>query len=88
MEAIAVEAFRKYRGPTDLRSMLIRFCESASKIVLDPIRDLTGQSRNVDDYMGKERSPRRRRASKNFERMHNRFSACRNARHLDRLFGS
>ena len=88
MEAIAIEAFRKYRGPTDLRSMLIRFCESASEIVLEPIRDSTGQSRNVDDYLGEARSPRRRRASKNFRRMHNRFSACRSARHLDKLFGN
>ena len=88
MEAIAVEAFRKYRGPTDLRSMLIRFCESASEIVLDPIRDLTGQSRNVDDYMGEARSRQRRRASRNFRRMYNRFSFCRTARDLDRLFGS
>lgn len=88
MESIAIEAFRDYQGPTDLRSMLIHFCESASEIVLTPIRDSTGQSRNVDDYMGRPKSKRRRRASKNFQRMHNRFSACRTARHLDRLFGS
>lgn len=88
MESIAIEAFRDYQGPTDLRSMLIHFCESASEIVLEPIGDSTGQSLNVDDYMGRARSKRRRRASKNFRRMFNRFSACRTARHLDRLFGS
>ena len=88
MESIDIEAFRNYQGPTDLRSMVIHFCKSASKIVLDPIRDSTGQSRNVDDYMGRAKSPRRRRASKNFQRMLNRFSVCRTARHLDRLFGS
>ena len=88
MESIAIEAFRNYRGPTDLRSMVIHFCESASKIVLEPISDSTGQSDNVDDYMGGAKSLRRRRASKNFRRMLNRFSACRSARHLDILFGS
>ena len=88
MEAIAIEAFRDYQGPTDLRSMLIHFCESASEIVLTPIRDSTGQSRNVDDYLGKARSPQRKRASRNFRKMHNRFSFCRTARDLDRLFGS
>ena len=88
MEAIAIEAFRDYQGLTDLRSMLIHFCESASEIVLEPIKDLTKQSRNVDGYMKGARSPQRRRASKNFRKMHNRFSACRSARHLDRLFGS
>ena len=87
MESIAVEAFRNYQGPINLRSMLIHFCESASEIVLEPIRDSTEQSINVDGYMKGARSPRRRRASKNFRRMLNRFSACRTARHLDKLFG-
>ena len=88
MEAIAIEAFRDYQGQTDLRSMLIHFCKSASKIVLGPIKDPTKQSRNVDGYMGRENSDKRKRASKKFKRMHNRFSFCRTARDLDRLFGS
>ena len=88
MEAIAIEAFRKYRGPTDLRSMVIHFCESASEIVLAPIKDPTKQSRNVDDYMGRAKSDKRKRASKKFRRMFNRFSACKTARDLDRLFGN
>ena len=88
MEAIAIEAFRDYQGPTDLRSMLIRFCKSASKIVLAPIKDPTKQSRNVDDYMGRANSDKRKRASKKFRRMLDRFSACKTARDLDRLFGS
>ena len=87
MESIAIEAFRDYQGPTDLRSMLIHFCESAFEIVLEPIRDSTGQSRNVDEYMGEARSRQRRRASRNFRRMYNRFSFCRTAMDLDRLFG-
>ena len=88
MESIAIEAFRDYQGPTDLRSMVIRFCESASEIVLEPIRDSTGQSRNVDEYMKGARSPRRRRASENFRRMLDHFSACRSVSDLDALFGN
>ena len=88
MESIAIEAFRDYQGPTDLRSMVIHFCESASEIVLEPITDSTGQSRNVDEYMKGARSPRRRRASENFRRMLDHFSACRSVSDLDALFGN
>lgn len=88
MESIAIEAFRDYQGPTDLRSMVIHFCESASEIVLEPIRDSTGQSRNVDEYMDEARSPRRVQASRNFREMLDRFSACRSGGDLDRLFGN
>lgn len=87
MESIAIKAFRDYQGPTDLRSMLIHFCKSASEIVLEPIKDSTGQSLNVDDYMGDAKSHRRKRASKNFRRMLNSFSACKGGEDLDRLFG-
>ena len=87
MESIAIEAFRTYRGPTDLRSIVIHFCESASKIVLKPISGSTGQSDNVDEYMDEARSPRRRRASGHFREMLDSFSACRSGGDLDRLFG-
>ena len=87
MESMAILAFRNYQGPTDLRSMFMHFCESATKTVLNPIKDLTKQSRYVDEYMGDAGSRRRKRASKNFRKMLNRFGACRSGRHLERLFG-
>lgn len=88
MESIAIKAFRDYQGPTDLRSMVIHFCESASKIVLEPISDSTGQSRDVDEYMDEARSPRRMKASGHFREMLDRFSACRSGGDLDALFGN
>ncbi len=87
MESIAIQAFRNYQKKTDLRSILIHFCESASEIVLEPIKDSSEQSINADEYMKGANSPKRKRASKNFQKMLNRFSACRNRRHLERLFG-
>ena len=87
MESIAIIAFRNYQGPTDLRSMLIHFCESATEIVLEPIKDSTGQSINADEYMKGARSPKRARASSNFREMLDRFRACRSRRDLERLFG-
>lgn len=87
MEAMAILAFRNYQGPPDLRSMLIHFCKSATKTVLNPIKDLTKQSRYVDEYMGRAGSSKRKRASKNFQRMLNRFSHCKSRRDLDALFG-
>ena len=87
MESIAIQAFRNYQGQNDLRSMLIHFCESATEIVLEPIKDSTGQSINADEYMGGAGSQRRKWASKSFRRMLNRFSYRRSGRHLERLFG-
>lgn len=87
MESIAIQAFRNYQKKTDLRSMLIHFCESATEIVLEPIKDSSEQTVNADEYMKGARSPKRARASKNFRKMLNRFSACRSRRDLERLFG-
>ena len=50
MEALAVDAVKGYRKAMTLRSLLLHVIESASTRVLEPIPDITRQSRNVDDY--------------------------------------
>ena len=52
IESLAVEAFKNYRGPTDLKSMVSHLTDYSSTAVQQSIRDSTGQSRHVDDYMG------------------------------------
>jgi hypothetical protein len=63
IEAIAINAFRDYDGPTDRKAMLTHLVEYASKAVLTPIRDKTGQSIHIDDSLGSSDSYERQRAS-------------------------
>lgn len=52
MESLGIEAFRGYQGDTTTSAMLPVFFERARELVLSPIRDTTGQSVHVDDYLG------------------------------------
>jgi hypothetical protein len=59
MESLGIEAFRGYQGDTTTSAMLPVFFERARDLVLTPIRDRTGQSVHVDDYLGPANSPAR-----------------------------
>jgi hypothetical protein len=59
MESLGIEAFRGYQGDTTTSAMLPVFFERARELVLSPIRDRTGQSVHVDDYLGPANSPAR-----------------------------
>lgn len=63
VESLAVAAFRKYDGPTTTAAMLPAFFERAKDLVLNPIRDSTGQSVHVDGYLGESGSVERTSAS-------------------------
>ena len=65
VEALAIEAFRTYSGPRTPRAMLSHLMEHASQRVLRPIRDVTGQSRYVDENLGEANSADRQRLSRN-----------------------
>ena len=86
MESLAIEAFKNYRGPTDLKSMVMHLTDYAATAVKQPIRDSTGQSRNVDDYMDGQGSAARQRAAANFKRMRDGIDNCRSEGDLDNLF--
>ena len=86
MESLAIEVFHNCRGPHDLASMLSHFCTAAATAVLHPITDSTGQSRDVDEYLGQARSRARRRAAEHFKEMGRRFEACHSVEDLDDLF--
>ena len=62
-EALAVEAFRDYVGPRTPKAMVTHFLDFASRSVLHPIVDVTGQSSHVDDSLGSPDSAARRRLS-------------------------
>jgi hypothetical protein len=53
--------------------MLRYFFKRAKDIVKTPIRDKTGQSINVDEYLGPENSVRRSQTSYTLDRMYRRM---------------
>lgn len=59
-ESLAIEVFKNYNGPQQTKAMVKHFFNEASKRVMSPIADSTGQSRHVDDYLGSRNSTSRR----------------------------
>jgi hypothetical protein len=68
-ESLAVEVFRGYAGPYTLKEMVKHYFDEASRRVLNPIRDRTGQSVHVDDSLGPADSLERRTVSDAFARV-------------------
>ena len=64
MEALAIEAFGAYSGPRTPKAMLTHLVQHASQRVLNPIRDVTGQSRYVDENLGEANSVSRQNLSR------------------------
>ena len=52
--------FKGYDGKKTPKAMLTHFCEKAAKRVMQPMKDITGQSSSVDTDLGSARSDSRR----------------------------
>ena len=63
VESLAVAVFRNYDGKKTTAAMLPTFFERAKHLVRGPIRDSTGQSVHVDEYLGPADSQARLTAS-------------------------
>lgn len=63
VEALSVEIFSNYQGVKTPRNMLKHFFSEASKRVLEPIKDRTGQNFHVDEYLKEAHSVERKMAS-------------------------
>jgi hypothetical protein len=90
IESIAINAFRKYEGPNSRKAMLTHLAEYASKAVLTPIADSTGQSINVDDKLGPWGSLERQRAGQAIKRIYTKMKLANTESDLQRwkeLFG-
>lgn len=72
IESIAIEAFKSYPDskPKTTKTMLEHFFEKASETVKSPIKDKTGQSINVDEYLGPENSVNRFQISLTLDRVY------------------
>jgi len=70
IESIAIEAFKEYEGRKTYKSMLMHLTEYAIEAVNKQIKDKTGQSINVDDYLGDEGSLERRKVNAELYRLY------------------
>jgi predicted nucleotidyltransferase len=89
-ESLAIEIFKGNTGELRPKAMLKYYFEQASRRVQEPIRDRTGQSIHVDDYLGAEGSLERRIVSDAFSRIYRRMNNADNASSIDewhKLFG-
>lgn len=73
VESLAIEAFKSYQGPKATKHMLEHFFERAQVLVLKHVKDKTGQSLNVDDYLGPEDSSLRKAVSTEMNRISRRM---------------
>lgn len=62
-EALAIETFSNYTGNKNKKEMLKHFFKRASELVNYSIKDKTGQSTNVDEYLGSDNSLKRKMVS-------------------------
>jgi hypothetical protein len=83
LESMAIEAFKEYRGPMNPKAMLEHFIERARSLVLAPIKDRTGQSVHVDDYLGPANSPDRKAVASAVDRVFRRMKNADVARSME-----
>ena len=76
VESLALDAVRNYTESTTPKALLDRVLKHASERVLSPIRDVTGQSRNVDDYLGTPNSAERKLVSQALGGLRRRLNAA------------
>ena len=74
VEALAIAAFRDYNGPRTPHAMLLRLVDTASEGVMRRMRDVTGQSSYIDEYLGQLESAGRRAVAGNLKRVSNQLS--------------
>ena len=86
MESLAIDAFRGYQGDLDPKSMLIHLFGHSIQAVKRPITDSTGQSRHVDDYLGKAETRPRMRASTYFGQIRGKVRRCITRAQFNDLF--
>lgn len=80
IESLAIEVYKTYQGPRTTKRMLEYFFDKAQDLVLKHVKDKTGQSLNVDDYLGPENSTSRQAVSTEMNRISRRMKNANAAR--------
>lgn len=86
VEAIAVDAFRRYTGRRDRASVLQHLVEHAATAILRPTGDITGQSVHIDEHLGAADSAKRREISSSLQRLAGRLSFAQDTDEYRRIF--
>lgn len=86
-EALAIDAVEGYAGGKTIKNLLENFFSIASKKVLTPLADATGQSKSVDEYLGGKNSQDRIAISKKLEQVANRMQRARTLTEWERILG-
>ncbi len=63
VEALALAVFKDYQGPLTTKTLLRHFLTQAPLLIRQQMRDNTGQSVYIDDYLGGPTSVKRRMAA-------------------------
>jgi Second Messenger Oligonucleotide or Dinucleotide Synthetase domain len=82
-EALAIKIFRDYTGPKTTKDMIRHFFEQAPNYVKEPIKDSSGQSVHVDEYLGNANSLERRTIADALGRIARRIRNADGARSLE-----
>lgn len=69
IESLAIEIFKQYSGVKKTKNMLNHFFTEATTKVMSEIKDKTGQTIHVDDYLGRAGSAERRVVSNALNRI-------------------
>jgi len=82
-ESLAIDIFRNYEGPKTPKAMVAQFFEKAQERVKSPIKDSTGQSIHVDEYLGQPDSLKRRIVADALGRVARKIANADGAQSLD-----
>jgi len=88
VESLAIDAVEGYKGDTSPRALLNHILEHVSERARQPMNDITGQSRNVDDYLGEADSTQRKLVSQAVAGIHRRLNAATSLTQWKVMFGS
>ena len=82
-ESLAIDVFKSYNGEKNTKAMLKHFFDKASSKILNPIKDTSGNSINVDSDLGVSNSLKRRILSNSFDRIAKRMNNADGAQNID-----
>lgn len=83
-ESLAIEAFKNYNGNKTYKAMLVHLCRTASDRVKAPIKDTTGQSLHVDDYLGNPNNQERTKVSHYLNRLATRMETADHSKSMEK----
>lgn len=86
VEALALSAVSGYRGASTCRALVPHILSAASKTVLSPMPDSTGQSKHIDSNLGKANSIQRKVVAQNLESIGRRLGNATNIAQWKRIF--